>query len=91
MSELFDNLPESKSPRLLWMERHDISTHHAPHVADEMGEQYVWTAWSRKEDPHSNGIPDDPEACGYGGTENEAIADYAQKNGWKLWNEESAT
>lgn len=35
MSELFD-IPESKSPRLIWMEEHEITTH--------QGEK--WTAYS---------------------------------------------
>lgn len=88
MSELFDNLPELKSPRLLWMERHHIETHHAPHC-DEIG---AWSAWSYERDSQGKGcIPEDPEALGYGDTEHDAIADYARKRGWKLWNEEAAT
>ena len=73
MSELFDNLPESKSPRLLWMERHGVEIG-GPNIEDEM----FAVAKDR------NGV----EQHGYGHDEQSAIAALALRCGWKLWNEE---
>jgi hypothetical protein len=85
MTELFE-IEESKSPRLKWIEASGITTHHAPHMGEE---GYTWCAWDRANDPDGNGIPDDPEACGYGNSEDESIADLCQKLKKPLWNEVS--
>jgi hypothetical protein len=82
MNELFD-IPESKAPRLRWMEKHDIRRHRA----DLDDENLPWSAWF-PENEHESGLPMDPEACGYGVTENDAIVDLAVKHKIKLWNEE---
>ncbi len=82
--ELFE-VEEVKSPRLLWIEKHGISTHHAAFLADD---DLPWSAWFPSNE-HSSGLPLDPEACGYGITENEAIIDLAVKKKIKLWNEET--
>ena len=76
MSELFDNLPESKSPRLLWMERHGVEVG-GPDIDDEFCAKCL--------------DPDSFYKYAYGHTEDEAIIKLAIKNGWKLWNEEGAT
>ena len=73
MSELFDDLPESKSPRLLWIERHGVQIS-GPDIDDEMLAVAV----------DKRGI----EQTGYGQDEQGALADLARKCGWKLWNEE---
>jgi hypothetical protein len=82
MNELFD-IPVSKSPRLQWIERHGIQTHHAPHMKED---GTPWSAWLPS-NQHSSGLPMDPEACGYGMTEDEAMIDLAIKNRMKGWNE----
>lgn len=76
MSELFNNLPESKSPRLIWMERHGVETG-GPDEDEEF--------WAMGLDRQSK--PD----YGYGQTEHDAIVHLAKRNGWRLWNEEGAT
>ena len=91
MTDLF-NIPESKSPRLVWMEKHDLLP-----VAGE----WCWYVWSRADEqeerencdymlPCSFWIPRDgkPHQVGKGKTEDEAITDWARKNNVKLWNEE---
>ena len=79
MTDLFD-IPESKSPRLLWMEKHGIKTRQL----DFPERDYDWMAW-RKRDENANGIP---AISGQGDTEGDAIADLAQRLGIRLWNEE---
>jgi hypothetical protein len=80
MSELFD-IPETLSPRLRWIREHKVRTHHAPWCEDE-----PWSAWTpANESPE--GLPMDPEACGYCMTEDEAIVELAKKLNLKLWNE----
>lgn len=83
MSELFD-LPESKSPRLQWMERHGITVRrYGPHDCGKPGWQdNEWFAMGKV---HLN------YEIGYGDTEDEAITQLALKLGIKLWNEESTT
>ena len=80
MSELFDIEP-SLSPRLKWINEHQFRTHHAPWI-----EEGPWSAWGpQNETPE--GLPMDPEACGFGMTEDDAIVDPAKKLNLKLWNE----
>lgn len=78
--ELFE-VEESLSPRLAWMQKHKIRTHHAPWV-----EEAPWSAW-HPDNESEEGLPMDPEACGYGMNEDEAIVDLAKKLNIKLWNE----
>lgn len=81
---LFD-LPVQKSPRLLWLEAHRVTTKHWPGVSfgdeDEFGnEMFPWTAFV-------GGVDDLHIFVGAGDTEQDAIVDLAVKKGWKLWNE----
>lgn len=76
MTELFDNLPESKSPRLLRLEKYGVEIS-GPDIDDEI----LAVAKDRR------GI----ERTGYGRDEQEALADLARKCGWKPWNEERGT
>jgi hypothetical protein len=85
MDELF-KIEESKSPRLKWLEASGITTHYAPHMGEE---GYTWCAWGKANDTDGNGIPDDLEACGYGNSEDESIANLCQKIKKPLWNEVS--
>ena len=81
MTDLFD-IPESKSPRLLWMERYRIVTH----KSDVCDNDKPWMAW-RKKDENANGIPR-IGLVGEGETEHDAIVDCCLVLGIRLWNEE---
>jgi hypothetical protein len=72
MSELFD-IPESKSPRLIWMEANEITTQ----FLDQCIESWSATCWK------SGSF-----LTGYGDTELDAITDMARKLNLKLWNEQ---
>ena len=72
-----DNLfsvPETPSPRLLWMQRHGITTS-PPFVTSEAHRDH-WLASGKL------GLP-----FGEGDTEDDALVDYAKRHGLKLWNE----
>ena len=71
MDTLFE-MPESKSPRLKWLERKNVIT-----------ECQNWP-----DDPWEVRVKDDPANFGRGDTEHDAIVDLAKRNGWKIWNEE---
>lgn len=81
MSDELFQIDESLSPRLRWMQQHKFRTHHAPWCEDS-----PWSAW-HPENESEQGLPTDPEACGYGMDEDEAIVDLAKKLNLKLWNE----
>jgi hypothetical protein len=71
MNELFQ-IPESKSPRLRWMERN--------HLSVEMSIELVGDAkWSC-----FHGL----KPIAFGATENDALTAAAKKLNIKLWNEE---
>lgn len=87
MSEptLFD-VPVQLSPRLAWMEKHDVQTKNCPGdwVCEFTGlEGPCWIAWSGKQT-----FGHILEPC-HGDTEKSAIADFAMRNGIRLWNEEA--
>jgi hypothetical protein len=73
MTELFD-IEESKSPRLAWIEKHQIVT--------LRGKPDCWAAWLSARSTRVE------QTIGYGESEDEAIADLAIKLGIRLWNEE---
>lgn len=97
MDTLFPTLPESKSPRLLWMERHGFLTHHAPHMDDEDDR---WMAIIPSLEDRGKEIGEIMESgcryyeeyvgIGYGKTEEDAMIALCEKKGIKLWNEEGA-
>ncbi len=72
MTELF-TIPESKSPRLLWMDKHGVWTRKTEFVDFHMPE-FAWTA-------EAAGI------TGAGPTEDDAIVDLAKVLKIKLWME----
>lgn len=85
-TELFKEHEVAKdSPRVVWMKKHGVKTHNCPDLAP-----INWCAWERSNYPNGdeNGIPNNPELCGYGPTEDDAIADMARLTKLKLWNEE---
>jgi len=88
MNELFD-IPESKSPRLQWMERHNVKVRHEPDIAHPHGD---WKAWQGDHDKSllktSEWSPGGSHLMEWGDTEMDAICNLCTWNGWKLWNEE---
>lgn len=91
MSETLFAMPETPSPRMVWLRDKNVRTHRNDGVSagDECeftGEPIaVWCAF----------IGEPPVGIraegflGFGDTEDDAIADLAKKRGWKLWNEEN--
>lgn len=87
MSELFDaQMVEGKSPRLRWMEKHNLVTHDFGEGGEspETGMEYKrWVC--RVQEPDLT-----ERDCGaQGDTEADAIADWANRNNVRLWNEET--
>jgi len=84
MSELF---PASEmamdSPRLAWMKKYSVSVHHSKQCPES-----PWCAWFPGNEETPGGIPLDPDLCGYGTTEEDALRDLAVRNDFPLWNEE---
>ncbi len=75
MSDFLFDVPEQKSPRLLWLERHNIETRQTGTSSDELGDCMRW-------------IAENPVGIGYGETKNEAVTKLALKLGIKFWFEE---
>lgn len=72
-----------ESPRLAWLKRHRVETHHLP-LAQIDGDE-PWRATTTGRAPHQLG---DRLHVGTGETEHDAIADLADLLGVPLWNEE---
>lgn len=78
-----------ESPRLRWMKRHDVTLIENKHVkpgqeCELTGEPVARFCASRV---GNKGLYSGSQA-GFGQTAEEACADLAQRNGWRLWNEE---
>lgn len=81
------------SPRVAWCKRHRIRLHFAPHCTES-----PWCAWLPENDAYPElrkgdnyeGVPNRPDDCGYGCTDEEAIVQLAQVAGLQLWNEEAS-
>ena len=73
-SDLFPDCRQD-SPRLAWMKRHGVEVVELPVKQDG---QYPFCA----------GTASLMHAFGYGDTEDDALADFAKRNGIPLWNEE---
>jgi hypothetical protein len=84
MDTLFP-IPEQPSPRLVWLRKHGVR------CIKTSAEDEPWCAWLPENDSPECGaeMPRVPEWCGYGDTEDDAIADLARREGLRLWNEES--
>ncbi len=91
MTELL-NVPECLSPRLKWLNEHNVQTIACLGVSvgdeDEFGnDMWPWYAWT------NHTMPPFPSGQGPGmfnrggATEHEAIVNLAIWQGWKLWNE----
>jgi hypothetical protein len=84
MSELFD-IAESLSPRLAWVKKYGIQSHHNP---DDIFED-PWCVWfPENEDIETPGIPKREDLCGFGKTQDEAFCELAKIYNIRLWNEE---
>lgn len=88
--ELFQ-IDETLSPRLKWIAKNGILTHHADHLDED-----PWMAIQPFEGHKGNvgeimaewcGLYEECNAIGYGDTEDEAIVALAKKLNLKLWNE----
>lgn len=76
-AELFGEIPMTKSPHLLWIEKHNVKT-----LCTESCDE-PWAAW----------VGDlktaiDERRAVTAMTEDEALVKLARKNGWPMWNEE---
>jgi len=80
MNELF-NTKECKSPKLKWRERHNIIVHYTEW--DEDG-WLPWMAWDKTNNDKEDNMPINPDVCGYGKTEDEALSALATMIGH--WN-----
>lgn len=81
MNSLFPNIPVSKSPRLLWMERHGITLQPNPENEEKPFMAEMWKkGWG--------GIESRIHMLGK--TEDDALTALAKAAGLKLWNEEGA-
>lgn len=95
MSDLLFDIPETKSPRLLWLKRHgfrafecDSESSH-PWVAIIPAEEHAaMTIDEIMNDPDASLFYIDAERMGYGYSQGEAIETCARLHGIKLWNEE---
>lgn len=91
---LFD-VPETLSPRLAWLKKHEIKTLHRDDLSDEAGRweayvgEYQFAIDETFADRESGFYPDESPFLAWGETEDDAILELAKNNGWKLWNEES--
>lgn len=79
MDELFV-IPPSKSPKQLWIERHNLNTQEAAELAEP------WSCWSGN---LSAAI--DAGKVAHGNTEDDAIVQWAIQNHVRLWNEEAVS
>lgn len=85
--ELFDmESVKQDSPKLAWIKKHNAVAYKSRGSGDEP-DWMPWCAWLP--DNEECGIPVDPEKCGYGHTEEEALRDLGVVNNITLWNEES--
>lgn len=75
MTDLFQ-IPESKSPRLKWMEAHGITVNFVP--ADPIAHPAFWNAKATSESKIT---------MAQGDTEDEALTNLAKRLGIRLWNE----
>lgn len=91
--ELFPT-PETLSPRLVWMRRHEIKTLHRDDLPEKAGqwEAYIGdyqTAVDKTiNDTEARFYPDESPYLAWGETEEDAVLELAKNNQWKLWNEE---
>lgn len=91
VGELFgEDAVASDSPRRLWLARHGLATRDNGQAGeDELGEFGRWLAWRIEAGIRYGGPRRMPGySVGHGDTEDEALADWARKNGKRMWFEE---
>lgn len=82
-------VPETKSPRKKWIEKHGLRTMHVLEVVNgeedaETGDTlHPWLAWKFEE-----GKINPPRYAPGGGTEDDALAEWARQNGRRMWFED---
>jgi hypothetical protein len=81
MSDLFPDVKEILSPRLQWLQEHDVSTR-----LDVGGRWMAFTGKEAQSSAEESKKMIDSQLC-FATTEEDAIERLAQRNGWKLWNE----
>lgn len=83
-NELFDVAP-SLSPKLRWMEKHEVKTS----FREGDCAAWEWVAWNGKlsECDHIRKIG--PDLMGWGETEDDALFDLAKVHDWPMWHEEA--
>lgn len=81
------------SPRLAWLKRNKVRLNFSaaakpPYSAWLPQSEYQGNEKTPYVAPYVSGsLPRDPDACGYGTTEDEALADLATRHAIPLWNE----
>lgn len=82
--DLFPDLPPVLSPRLKWLEEKGVKTGHRETL------HLPWEAWIGEypvtPDEVIQAASSNRLTCAL--TEDEAVASLAERNGWKLWNED---
>jgi len=83
-ADMFPEIADCLSPRLLWLRDNDVHTYETPGLASE-----AWSAWTGDLDDSISAGGDNPEAGGYakGDNEEEAIVNLAKARKIPLWNE----
>lgn len=90
MSDDLFPIETTLSPRLRWMQKHNLETEHIPNGGTESAETGDWIPhWiCRVKKLHPNYSLYFEREIGSGDTEEESIADFAVNAGIRLWNEE---
>lgn len=80
-------VPETLSPRLAWMRKHEIRTNFCESLKDS-----PWCAWLPEDDfdDHGTIYNGDDDSVGFGLTKDDAVIKLAKKKGIRLWNEGGA-
>lgn len=92
MSDLFPDLPVVLSPRLQWMQEHDVSVEQSLHEGQECEltgrSGPLWEAWygDRPEGVNDSASFRMKGRLVLATTEEDAIIRLAERNGWPLWN-----
>lgn len=85
MNDLFPDLPPVLSPRLAWLQEHDVTTFPAPLNGREGP---LWEAWygARPSNAKEYALAQMQSRIALATSEEDAIIRLAERNGWPLWN-----
>lgn len=89
MEELFE-VEESKSPKKLWMEKHDVQTKVNLNIDADLGQYEAWVGnYEDASDKQMSYFEDlDGPYFSAADSHDKALWQLAQANKWRLWNEE---